>query len=189
MADRNPACESGPSNDELQRTSDGNAAGSPLNSVFDGPSGMVRPIALALALVACQHSEDRHVRREVEAKELLGRWTITPFGLRSLADVGVQSHLATSDHWLVIRADQTCRIQTMFGLPGPRAIYRSYESGCRWRLGNDGHQSLQLDLSPAPPTGSPYFYFADEHGRLIIWQYATDPDAWKYVEFERAVEQ
>jgi hypothetical protein len=26
-----------PHNDELQRTSDGNAAGSPLNSVFDGP--------------------------------------------------------------------------------------------------------------------------------------------------------
>jgi hypothetical protein len=25
-------------NNELQRTSDGNAAGSPLNSVFDGPS-------------------------------------------------------------------------------------------------------------------------------------------------------
>ena len=29
-------------NDELQRTSDGNAAASPLNSVFDGPhSGLV----------------------------------------------------------------------------------------------------------------------------------------------------
>ena len=27
-------------NDELQRTSDGTAAGSPLNSVFDGPSGV-----------------------------------------------------------------------------------------------------------------------------------------------------
>jgi hypothetical protein len=28
-----------PSNNELQRTSDGNAAGSPLNSVFDRPGG------------------------------------------------------------------------------------------------------------------------------------------------------
>jgi hypothetical protein len=29
--------EPGPQNNELQRTSDGNAAGSPLNSVFGGP--------------------------------------------------------------------------------------------------------------------------------------------------------
>jgi hypothetical protein len=31
-----------PDNNELQRTSDGNAAGSPLNSVFDGRDGLVR---------------------------------------------------------------------------------------------------------------------------------------------------
>jgi len=23
-------------------------------------------------------------------------------------------------------------------------------------------------------------------GRLLLWQYATDPDAWRYLEFERA---
>jgi hypothetical protein len=32
-----------PQNDELQRTSDGNAAGSPLNSVFGGPDAVEWP--------------------------------------------------------------------------------------------------------------------------------------------------
>jgi uncharacterized membrane protein YoaT (DUF817 family) len=30
-----------------------------------------------------------------------------------------------------------------------------------------------------------YFFLAEENGKLFIWQYATNPDAWRYVEFER----
>jgi hypothetical protein len=46
-----PRESGGPPNDELQRTSDGNAAGSPLNSVLDGPTGgatMTRLAGVAL---------------------------------------------------------------------------------------------------------------------------------------------
>jgi hypothetical protein len=58
-------------------------------------------------------------------------------------------------------------------------------TGCRWRLGNIGHQALELDLTPPPANGSPYFYFAEDGGRLLLWFYATDPDAWRYLEFEK----
>jgi hypothetical protein len=27
------------------------------------------------------------------------------------------------------------------------------------------------------------YYFDEENGHLILWQYAVDPDAWKYMEF------
>ena len=37
-----PEPQRGPHNDELQRTSDGTAAGSPLNSVFDGRQTLCR---------------------------------------------------------------------------------------------------------------------------------------------------
>jgi hypothetical protein len=30
-----------------------------------------------------------------------------------------------------------------------------------------------------PPGGSPHYFFGEENGRLLLWQYATDPDAWR----------
>ena len=66
------------------------------------------------------------------------------------------------------------------------ADYRVYDSGCRWRLGQVGHQALQFDLTPVPPAGTPYYYFDEQDGRLLLWQYATDPDAWRYMEFEKS---
>jgi hypothetical protein len=65
------------------------------------------------------------------------------------------------------------------------ADYRTYDDGCRWQLARAGHQILQFQLNPAPPLGAPYYFFAEENGRLVLWQYATDPDAWRYMEFER----
>jgi hypothetical protein len=63
--------------------------------------------------------------------------------------------------------------------------YRLYETGCRWRLVDLGHQALQFELTPVPPTGAPYYFFDEEDGRLLLWQYADDPDAWRYMEFEK----
>jgi hypothetical protein len=119
---------------------------------------------------------------------MVGKWVLTSFGLKSLSDVGLQSHLSREDHVLLLRGDGSCSVRTILGLPGDRHQYRAYESGCAWRLGKVGHQALELQLSPEPPSGNPNFYFAEEQGRLIIWQHAADPDAWRYLEFERAGE-
>jgi hypothetical protein len=43
--------DTGPPNDELQRTSDGNAAGSPLNSVFDGRNARTEWHSVTAALI------------------------------------------------------------------------------------------------------------------------------------------
>ncbi len=146
---------------------------------------MERTALLVLLLSSCQHSENRYAEREVDRTELFGSWTITEFGLKSLQDGGVRDNISRADHALELRADGSCSVKTTFGLPGSN--YRVYDSGCTWRLGNIGHQTLELELTPPVSAyEKPYFYFAEENGQLILWQYATDPDAWRYLEFERA---
>jgi hypothetical protein len=144
----------------------------------------MRPwLILAIALAGCQFSENRHAKRTVQAEEVAGRWTLTAYGLKSLQDVGVDAQLLREPHVLDLRANRTCAVRTVFGLPGGPVAYRTYESGCSWRLGDDGHQFLQLEASP--PIGSLHLYFAEEDGALILWWYASDPDAWRYLEFAK----
>jgi len=142
-------------------------------------------VCLAIA-AGCQFSENRYLDRPVRSDELVGNWRATEFAIKSLRDVGVRNHLAVHEHTLVLRADGSCSIRTIMNMPVFEAAdYRTYETGCRWRLGHVGHQALQFDLTPVPAGGSPYYFFDEEDGRLLLWQYATDPDAWRYMEFEK----
>ena len=116
----------------------------------------------------------------------MGTWRATEFAIKSLRDIGVREHLTSRDHTLVLRVDGSCSLRTIMNMPVFEAAdYRTYETGCRWRLGDVGHQILQFELNPAPALGPLYYYFAEEDGRLLLWQYATDPDAWRYMEFEK----
>jgi hypothetical protein len=147
-----------------------------------------RWLFLVSLLAACQFSENRYATRTMRADELVGTWTATDFAIKSLRDVGHTQHLNRSDHEFTLRADGTCRIKTVFNVAltrGSDPEYRVYESGCRWQLGDVGHQALVLDLAPEPAGGQPYYYFAEERGRVFIWQYTTDPDAHRYLEFQR----
>jgi hypothetical protein len=134
----------------------------------------------------CQFSENRYLARAVKAEELVGSWRATEFAIKSLRDVGVANQLRVEDHTLLLSADGSCSIGTFMKISGSdTADYRTYRTGCRWRLGDVGHQALQFDLTPEPAGGSPYYFFAEEDGRLLLWQYASDPDAWRYMEFEK----
>ena len=45
-----------------------------------------------------------------------------------------------------------------------------------------------LDVQPERPSFLRHLaliYFAEEDGHLLLWQFATDPDAWRYMEFEK----
>jgi hypothetical protein len=143
-------------------------------------------VFLAIA-TGCQFSENRHLVRVVKTEELVGSWRATEFAIKSLRDVGVRNHLAVHEHTLVLRADGSCSIRTFMNMPVlDAADYRTYDTDCRWRLAELEHQALQFDLTPVPAGGSPYYFFDEEDGRLLLWQYATDPDAWRYMEFEKS---
>ena len=143
-------------------------------------------VPFVMILAACQFSENRYLARAVKSEELVGRWRATEFAIKCLRDVGVRDHLTVQEHTLVLNADGSCSVQTIMNVPVLEPTdYRTYSTGCRWQLGDVGHQALQFELTPAPSVGTPYYYFAEEDGRLLLWQYATDPDAWLYMEFEK----
>jgi len=150
---------------------------------------LIKRLTLFLVMslfAACQFSENRYLTRLVKPEELIGSWQATEFAIKSLRDVGVRDHLSVQDHTLVLKADGSCSIRAILNMPVEGRIdYRIYRTDCRWRLRNIGHQTLELNLTPTPTSGSPYFYFAEEGGRLLLWQYATDPDAWRYMEYEK----
>ena len=152
---------------------------------------MIKRAAILVTLVAvtsgCQFSENRYIGRPVAREELVGRWRATEYAIESLRYIGVREHLRQDDHILVFNADGTCILHTFVNMPPDpieRPDYRSYDTGCRWRLSMDRHQTVDFELKPAPKY-APYYYFAEEKGKLLLWQYATDPDAWRYMEFER----
>ena len=146
----------------------------------------VSSLVFLLIATACQFSENRYLARTVRPEELVGSWRATDFAIKSLRDVGVANHLTVDEHTLVLRADGSCSIQTFMKISGSdTADYRTYDTGCRWQLGQVGHQALQFDLTPSATSSNPYYYLAEEGGRLLLWQYATDPDAWCYMEFEK----
>ena len=108
-------------------------------------------VPLVMILAACQFSENRYLARAVTSDELVGSWRATDFAIRSLRDVGVRDHLTVQAHTLVLRADGSCSLQTIMNMPVLEAAeYRTYDTGCRWRLGEIGHQALQFELTPAP---------------------------------------
>ena len=145
-----------------------------------------------LLVTACQWSEDRYGKRHIAASELHGTWKATAYAIESLRDVGVTDHLIREAHVLVLQADGSCQIRTTFDLPpSPNAPsrYHIYDSGCVWTLGTTEvggrrRQELRLQMNYPPRRAS--FNLAEEEGQIIIWQYATDPDAWRYLEFEKS---
>lgn len=141
---------------------------------------------VVILVTGCQFSENRYLDRPVQAEELVGTWQATAYAIKSLRDVGVRDHLDVQQHMIVLKADGSCSIRTFMIMPlDGSSEYRMYDAGCRWRLGSVGHQALVFDLAPAPRVGSPCYYFAEEDGRLLLWQNASDPDAWRYMEFKK----
>jgi hypothetical protein len=125
----------------------------------------------------------------VAAEEVVGRWQATPFAMESLRYAGHREHLDPTDHQIEIRADGTCTFQSVLQITldgsnsDPR--YTQETESCRWRLLDfTKHPEIWIGLDTTDERQT-YYYFAEETGRLVMWCYAGDPDAWKYMEFSR----
>ena len=145
----------------------------------------MRRIALAAVLLtSCQFAEDRYLTRRVSDNEAAGIWRGTEGYMQALRELGVRDHLQPREHLIVLRPDHTCVIQTHISLssaPPQRAAYDRVND-CHWRFSTDGkHQTLNV----ATARGGTSLYFGEEEKKLMLWNYATDPDAWLYVEFEK----
>jgi hypothetical protein len=140
---------------------------------------------LAVVLSAtCQHAEDRYLDREVAPSEIVGSWRMAPEAVKDLHDVGYTAPLDPSTHQITLMADGTCRFNTFTtalttdGKPSPVV-----EAPCRWKLAKLGHQVLLIDLESNPAAHAHYYFGKATRGDLALWQHASDPDAWRYVEY------
>lgn len=142
---------------------------------------------LLSAAIACQRSENRYLKRSVKSGEVVGRWIVTPTGIEGLRYAGHTNHLNPSDHVMLIRTDGSCFFRGFLDvIKTPSKNESLTSSECTWQIGAVGHQALIVRVrEERPATLGPYFYFAERDGKLLLWQYAADPDAWKYVEFSK----
>jgi len=141
-------------------------------------------------LGACQYSEDRHIVRAVDSSEIVGRWEATRFAMESLQSIGFNSHLNPSEHFIVVSENGSCQLETFANLsdfPSIDYTWVSAEYSCSWSLGGDGkHQSIKFEVGlPDGGRVDQYYYFDEESEGLVLWQYVTDPDSWKYMEFSK----
>jgi hypothetical protein len=137
------------------------------------------------AALACQRSENRYLTRSVPPNELFGTWVATPDGIAGLRFAGHTKHLSTSDHEVVLRPDGSCSYRSFRSATDTSGADEGFiTSECEWSLARVRHQALMIRLrDQRADTLGPYFYFDEENGRLVLWQYAGDPDALQYVEF------
>jgi hypothetical protein len=137
-----------------------------------------------LVLSACQRSESRYLEREVAATEVIGTWQMNPASVKDLRNAGYTAAIDPSRERIVINADGTCVFDTL-----PPHIVRLRRAvpktavECRWRLDKPPRQKLMIELvGNASPD---YFFDETNEGHLVLWQYVTDPDAWRYVEYTK----
>jgi hypothetical protein len=138
-----------------------------------------------LLSVGCQHSENRYLDRAVERHEVVGEWVATAATLALLRDEWkLTENVDAAANRLVLRPDGSCSVGTYVAGEPPR--YVRVDRGCRWELTASERQELEFHFEPPPADRAPSFFFGTTTGgQLAIWQYAEDPDQWRYIEFAR----
>jgi hypothetical protein len=143
-------------------------------------------LVVVCLVVRCQHSENRY-RDAPPPSALEGRWELTAAGRDGLKSVSQgSSPFADEQLFVVLRGNNTCEMRLLVhtrmpGISNPSVV----NSPCQWRLGNDDHDFIEIEpLSPFR-AGAVRLYFGESAGDTVLWQYADDPDQWKYVEFAR----
>lgn len=141
-------------------------------------------MALVAITVSCQRSEGRELTRKVSSTDLVGSWVLTPEGIEGLRFAGHRSHLVVSDHELELRPGGRCRYRSFRDAMQSSGEDEGYViSDCSWELQDQEQQTVQLSLEIDKSRVA--FRIAEESGQLLLWQYAGDPDAWKYFEFTK----
>jgi hypothetical protein len=131
-------------------------------------------VIAAIILGACGQSENRYLKRQVRRDEVVGVWVRNRAAEKGYATIG------WFPETIIIREDDTCSVRGFVADSAPKLIDRD----CRWRINHDKRQRLFLHWN-GKTAGFEDFYFDEENGRLLLWQFADDPDAWRYVEYQK----
>jgi hypothetical protein len=152
----------------------------------------MRPVAAAVATATCaaclwNSPPHKSLARALESSEIVGTWSITQDSLGDYKAEGLSKYATQEAHRLEFREDGTCSVDTllggtMLGQPAQASM------PCRWRVvpQRDGPSvSLTIEVRPGTLVGEGYSV-GEEEGRLILWNYITDPDSRRYAEFRKS---
>jgi hypothetical protein len=141
--------------------------------------------AIATLFVSCGRyfAPDRHLKRHVQESELVGEWNLRSSSLEILARDGYVQK-SSSRHTLAIREDGSLTFVSAY--PDSDGIQHITAKG-RWGLQHHDDRTTTLEISMRFG-GSDHieaFSFADEDGRIVLWQTYGDPDMWEFVEYTK----
>lgn len=157
-------------------------------------------LLVALTVSACRLGvRDRYIKREVFASELVGDWAPSPDSHSYLA-WKKGGALELDEQVLALKSDGTCDVKGLGnsdGMPLPR-LKSPDVSACHWRLEKSpthvGHRptekmavrvSVRQVRQPLPTFENATLFVAEERGRLLLWDWAEEPDRARYVTLER----
>ena len=146
-------------------------------------------IAVALLAPSCQFSEDRELSREVQPADFFGRWVLTAQSKDDMAAMEISLTHPVRDYSFELRSGGDCVFSSFVAVSlsgGPVSPMPAVP--CRWTLSPYKDRSQRVVINLEPTTYRSASYQVDEakvSDRLVLWQLAGDPDAWKYVEYER----
>jgi len=147
---------------------------------------------------------DRHVKRDVKAREIVGMWRGTEESCNNLRNEGYHLHVKQSDHEIRFGDDGTCQVKTYAVFdprPSRQEETRAYimDQTGTWRLTDQitpvGHSSrsvrvVQIDLKheigECVATRRITLFLAEEGGKLVLWTYIGDPDYVVYQDYVKS---
>ncbi len=126
---------------------------------------------------------DRHLKRHVQESELVGEWNLRSSSLEILARDGYVQK-SSFKHTLAIREDGTMTFVSAY--PHIDEIQHITAEG-RWGLQHhdDGTSTLEISMRFGGSDHIAAFSFADEDGRIVLWQTYGDPDMWEFIEYTK----
>lgn len=111
---------------------------------------------------------------------------MSAWSAQALHEVGIEGAVSPEEHFIVILPAGRCHLSSFVSLPSAgRHLPRHVEENCSWKLHDSIKQRQELAIQVASAEYPSHRFNFDEtpEGRLILWQYITDPDAWKYIEY------
>jgi hypothetical protein len=126
---------------------------------------------------------DRRLKRHVQESELVGEWNLRSSSIEILARDGYVQK-SSSKHTLAIREDGSMTFISAY--PDSDEIHHITAEG-RWGLqhNDDGTTALEISMRFGGSDHSEAFSFAEEDGRIVLWQSYGDPDMWEFIEYTK----
>src|SRR2546423_3920306 len=159
---------------------------SKLNSK-SGSAATVVALALIVLLGGClpEYFPRREIKRKVSEQEVVGEWHLTQESAAMLREYHVDvdstdSKVTLLDGGRCILGNFVCEEERLSG-------------NCTWILAHDVSQGrgparvneVRIVIASGSTSGICRLNLSLAHGHLVLWQYESDPDGRKYVEYVR----